>query len=140
MADHFSLDANNSFQVAAEFAAMGATAAFRAAAIVRHHGQVYQTRVRAHASGRPGPRAVTGDYRRSITLTMGLVGGLPSAIVGTNAPQGRRLEYGYVDTDSLGRSYNQPPFPHFDPPLEMTVNEMQADLAALATDSPGKVG
>lgn len=41
-----------------------------------------------------------------------------TAIVGTNAPQGRRLEFGFVGADALGRVYNQPPFPHVGPAVE----------------------
>jgi hypothetical protein len=105
--------------------------------VLRHYGQLYQTRVKAAASGRPGPNVITGDYRRSITLEMGMVDGMPSAIVGTAAPQGRRLEYGFVGADSLGRYYNQPPFPHFDPPLAQIIEELTSALAELVTDDAG---
>lgn len=110
---------------------------WKAPAVLRHYGQIYQTRVKAAASGRPGPRVITGDYRRSITLEMGMVDGKPAAIVGTVSPQARRLEYGYVDTDSLGRSYNQPPFPHWDPPLAAVVEELTVAMADLVTDESG---
>lgn len=122
---------------AAALAGAGIRAQAKAPGVVRHYGQLYQTRVRAAASGRPGPRAITGDYRRSITLEIALVGGMPSAIVGTVSPQGRRLEYGFVGPDSLGRHYNQPPFPHFDPPLAQIVEELTSALADLVTDQPG---
>lgn len=88
------------------------------ARVVRTFGQLLVTRVQAHASGRPGPRAITGDYRRSITMQMEESGAVAVAHVGTNAPQGRRLEYGFVGTDSLGRHYNQPPYPHWSPAIE----------------------
>jgi hypothetical protein len=39
-------------------------------------------------------------------------------MVGTNKPQGRRLEFGFVGEDSLGRSYDQAPLPHFGPALD----------------------
>lgn len=104
----------------------------RATAVVRHFGQLYQTRVKARASGRPGPRVITGDYRRSIYFELTTVGASPAAIVGTNAPQGRRLEYGFVGVDSLGRHFNQPPYPHFEPPLEATLTEMHVALLELA--------
>ncbi|RSO40609.1 hypothetical protein DMH15_14715 [Streptomyces sp. WAC 06725] len=40
------------------------------------------------------------------------------AEVGTSAPQGRRLESGFVGADSLGRHYAQPPFPHLGPAVD----------------------
>lgn len=106
--------------------------------LVAHYGQIYQGRVRARASGRPGPRVQTGDYRRSIGLVLGSIGGSlqPSAIVGTNSPQGRRLEFGFVGTDSLGRHYNQGPLPHFEPDLYKTGNELQ-EAAARLIDGAG---
>jgi hypothetical protein len=122
---------------AAAIAGAGVRVQARAPVVLRHYGQLYQTRVKAAASGRPGPNVITGDYRRSITLEMGMVEGMPSAIVGTAAPQGRRLEYGFVGADSLGRHYNQPPFPHFDPPLAQIIEELTAALAELVTDDAG---
>lgn len=74
-----------------------------------------QAVVRGRASGRPGPRVVTGDYRRSIVGDWAVVGGQVHGQVGTNAAQGPRLENGFVGPDVLGRVFNQPPFPHFGP-------------------------
>jgi hypothetical protein len=82
------------------------------------YGRSLRDAVRAHASGRPGPNIITGKYWESIkyrtkTTPVGFV-----AEVYSNAPQAYRLEYGFVGTDSLGRHYNQPPFPHFRPALQ----------------------
>lgn len=85
-----------------------------AVALVRHWGVRLQAQVKANASGRPGPRMITGDYNRSIALDVD-AGNQPAARVGTNRPQARRLEFGFHGVDSLGRSYDQPPFPHFGP-------------------------
>lgn len=68
--------------------------------------------VRRNASGRPGPNAPTGDYRRTWGIHFGLGG---SVVVGTNAVQARRLEYGFFGEDSLGRNYRQRPYPHAAP-------------------------
>ncbi|MCA1571930.1 MAG: hypothetical protein LC798_16790 [Chloroflexi bacterium] len=133
----FSVTVIGEKDAAAALAEAGWRVQVRSVPVLQHYGQLYQSRVRAAASGRPGPRAITGDYRRSITLEMGMHDGLPSAIVGTVSPQGRRLEYGYVDVDSLGRRYNQPPFPHFDPPLAAVVEELTSALADLVTDDAG---
>lgn len=92
-----------------------------------------ETRVKANASGRPGPRARTGDYRRSISHRF-YTGGDNELIgeVGTNKPQGRRLEFGFVGYDSLGRFYDQPPYSHFAPALETTEAELKLRMAATA--------
>jgi hypothetical protein len=63
-----------------------------------------------HASGRPGPNIVTGQYVAAFLIEDGKIVNL--------SPQTHRLEYGFVGEDSLGRHYYQPPFPHFRPALE----------------------
>lgn len=84
-------------------------------AVLNRYGYLLETYVKANASGRPGPRRVTGDYLRTISTTFGRWNGFPATIVGTNAPQARRLELGFVGVDRLGRHYDQPPYPHFGP-------------------------
>jgi len=83
-------------------------------------GQLLKTRIQAHASGRPGPNAPTGDYRRSWSLRKGREGGNLVVEVGTNAPQGRRLEMGFYGVDALGRHYSQSSFPHVGPAFNET--------------------
>lgn len=83
-------------------------------AVVRRSGTSLVHSIQARASGRPGPRAITGAYRRSWTKQMA---GKTTCIVGTNAPQARRLEYGFHGADRIGRVYNQPPYPHVEPAL-----------------------
>ena len=97
---------------------------------VRHYGQLLLTKVRSKASGRPGPNVITGDYRRSWSMRMGHAAGLTTAWVGTNAPQGRRLEYGFHGQDALGRHYDQPPYPHAEPAL----NEISPDFQKAVYD------
>ena len=61
----------------------------------------------------------TGTYRRSIHVEMsGKV-----ALVGTNLPYARRLEYGFAQADSLGRVYSQKAQPHFRPPLDEDIEK-----------------
>ena len=127
------LDTSDALRVSANLAGVGATAAIRIGMVTRHWGMLLQTKVKAYASkprtGPPGPRIQTGDYVRSISLNMARDGDGISAVVGTNKPQGRRLEFGFVGLDAIGRNYNQPPYPHFRPALL----EVQAPfLAALA--------
>ena len=44
--------------------------------------------------------------------------GVFTGVVGTNVEYARRLELGFVGTDSLGRTYNQKPRPHIIPAFE----------------------
>lgn len=115
----FSTNAN---QVAADLLALGLKAGARSIAVTRMHGMLLQAAVKRRASlprtGPPGPRIITGNYNRSIGLQLGFQGGGPVARVGSNAPQARRLELGFNDTDVLGRSYQQPPYPHYGPALD----------------------
>ncbi|HEY1180252.1 MAG TPA: hypothetical protein VGF17_29190 [Phytomonospora sp.] len=72
-----------------------------------------------NASGRPGPNVITGDYRASWRVeTLADGGGQVSRSVGTDRAQARRLEYGFVGPDSLGRVYDQPPYPHHGPAVD----------------------
>lgn len=96
-----------------------------------------QAQVQRNASGRPGPNAPTGDYRRSINRRTERRAYGAYGQVGTNKPQGRRLEHGFRGVDSLGRRYNQPPYPHFGPALEAITPPYEAALAALADFTAG---
>ncbi|MFD7867316.1 hypothetical protein [Streptomyces sp. NPDC059783] len=86
---------------------------------VQHTGELGRARIRGNASGRPGPNVITGAYRNSWqTETRRLPYGAQCTI-GTDAPQGRRLEFGFMGmTDSLGRTYHQPPLPHVGPAID----------------------
>jgi hypothetical protein len=77
--------------------------------------------VRKNASGRPGPRVITNAYRSSwgAKIVSGKQG-QQVAVVASDHPAAWRLEYGFSGRDSLGRNYNQPPFPHFRPAFEKT--------------------
>jgi hypothetical protein len=124
---------SNAGEVAAELRhATGTVNAFVGLQTARFT-QLLRTRVRARASGRPGPRRQTGDYRRSIgAQTAQIAPGVWQGTVGTNAPQGRRLEYGFVGQDSLGRTYNQPPYPHFGPAVDETEPQYTAAMVQIA--------
>lgn len=121
---------HNAYTLAADFGDAGAHAQRRADRVTRHHAMLLETRIKAHASGRPGPRAPTGDYRRSWTTTHH---GMAST-VHTNRPQARRLEFGFVGPDRLGRVYNQPPYPHVGPAVDETVPGYRRDLADIIDD------
>jgi hypothetical protein len=87
-------------------------------ALVSIHGQLLNTQIKANASGRPGPNAPTGDYRRSWAHTVTREGPTTVSTNGTNKPQARRLEFGFTGIDSLGRVYDQPPYPHVGPAFD----------------------
>lgn len=76
---------------------------------VKLAGNAYKNDVQAIAPYK------TGTYRRSIHVEMSTEGEAPVALIGTNAPQALRLEYGFVGPDRLGRVYNQKPRPHWRP-------------------------
>lgn len=99
---------------------------------VSRAGLLLETRVKAKASGRPGPNAPTGDYRRSINTKLSSSGANAEATVGTNKPQANRLEYGFSGTDRLGRHYNQPPYPHWKPAVMETRDQIVRDIANAA--------
>ena len=88
-------------------AAMGSRAvmpALRAAALIPQN-----------ASKGLVPR-VTGTLMRSIHMED--VPGELAVVVGTDVDYARRIEFGFADTDSLGRTYNQPAQPYLRPALD----------------------
>lgn len=88
------------------------------AGAVAYYGSMLNTRIKAKASGRPGPNAPTGDYRRSWAHNVTSENGTTTSTNGTNKPQARRLEFGFSGADSLGRVYDQPPYPHVGPAFD----------------------
>lgn len=97
------------------------------AAVKRHASQ---PRVTLRGPGMGGPRLITGDYNRSITARVGVLWG----DVGTDKPQGRRLEFGFEGVDALGRYYDQPPYPHFGPALDEIEVPYIAALSLIALE------
>ena len=123
-------------QVAADLANLAAETSGRVHLAVVETGAKLLAKVRSNASGRPGPEAPTGNYRRSINRLTTRTATASQASVGTNAPQGRRLEFGFVGTDSLGRNYAQPAYPHFGPALDEIAPGFEK--AVRAAGLPGK--
>lgn len=70
-------------------------------------------------ASKPGkyPKLRSGDYKRSIEKVVHRSASGKSIVgrVGSDSPYARRLEFGFVGTDSIGRNYNQAPRPHFRP-------------------------
>lgn len=103
---------------------------------VYRHGELLRSAVRARASGRPGPRVQTGDYRRGIAVNHGMApsprgrGLVPASTVRSNSPQAWRLERGFVGADALGRVYNQPAYEHWGPAIDAVEPRLYAALEA----------
>lgn len=117
-------------EVALEFADFGVRSTASISKIVTHYGHLLRTQVMRNASGRPGPNVITGDYRRSITVEFirEQAGSSVSAVIGSNNPQARRLEFGFHGEDSLGRHYNQAPLPHFGPAFDFISPQFETAL------------
>ncbi|MFD7980184.1 hypothetical protein [Streptomyces sp. NPDC059071] len=95
---------------------------------VAHTGVLGQARIRGNASGRPGPNVITGAYRTSWRAHPRRIPYGAQCTLGTEAPMGRRLEFGFTGTDSLGRHYNQPPFPHVGPAIDFITATLHAQM------------
>lgn len=54
-------------------------------------------------------------------------------VVTTSEPYGRRLEFGFYGTDSLGRHYNQAPQPHVMPAADAIETQYVANMMVVAT-------
>ncbi len=85
---------------------------------------------------------VTGDYRRRVHVEVVQEDGHWIAYVGTDAPQARRLEYGFFDmVDKLGRHFMQYPRPHWRPTWDANLDRyMQIMMAALNGETPPEWG
>ena len=91
------------------------------------------TLTQRNASGRPGPNAPTGDYRGSWRVEAVHDGpGETSRSVGTDRAQANRLEHGFVGRDSLGREYDQQPYPHHGPAVDVIEPNFQAAMEKVA--------
>ncbi len=125
-------------QVAIDLAALGLMAREKSHGVVVAFGARLQRGVKARANeprttprpGPGGPRLLTGDYNRSISRLTVRRAASSTTYVGTNKPQGARLEFGFVGSDSLGRNYNQKAYPHFGPALDEIADDFTAAVTA----------
>lgn len=103
---------------------------------VQQQGRLLRALIMEHASGRPGPNVISGDYRGSWKPEPFGVADGGGVEIGTREPQGRRLEYGFYDmTDSLGRHFFQVPRPHVGP----AVNELSTQYEDAFKDALGRI-
>jgi hypothetical protein len=73
---------SNAVQIAAQLDARAVRTLPEVTATVQHYAMLLETRIKAKASGRPGPNAPTGDYRRSWTHEVSADGVAVTAVVG----------------------------------------------------------
>ncbi|MCK9929325.1 hypothetical protein MXD62_19435 [Frankia sp. Mgl5] len=99
--------------------------------VVASQGAELQTAIKAAASGRPGPNVITDAFRSGITLEVERGPGHAQAEVSSASPQANRLEFGFNGTDSLGRRYNQPPYPSFGPGFDAATPGFTAAVTAM---------
>lgn len=72
---------------------------------------------------------VTGTLRRSIHVETSMEGVNHIALVGTNVPYARRLEYGFIGKDSLERTYHQAPAPRWRPTFDNNLRKYESIIA-----------
>lgn len=103
---------------------------------VQQQARLLRALVMERASGRPGPNVITGQYRSSWKVEPFPVADGGGAEVGTRAPQGRRLEFGFMNMyDRLGRFFQQPPYPHVEP----AVNELSTQFEEAFKDAVDRI-
>lgn len=96
---------------------------------VKHAGALGVGLIKHNASGRPGPnvRSAVNNYRDSWKSVPSPLPNGGMTTLGTKKPQGRRLEFGFMKmTDSIGRYYEQPPFPHVGPAIDAIGSSLRA--------------
>lgn len=71
----------------------------------------------------------TGTLRRSIHVETEMEGLKPISLVGTDAPYARRLEYGFIGEDSLGRTYHQAPAARWRPTFDNNLRKYESMIA-----------
>jgi hypothetical protein len=78
---------------------------------------------------------VTSTYVRSIHHEIAIAQpDYCEGVIGTNLPYGMRLEFGFNDTDSLGREYHQPAQPHWRPAFDEKRGEAVQEMGDSLND------
>lgn len=80
------------------------------------------------AEGEP-PRKVTGELQRNIDGLVVTEGTTVRGFVIAAVPYARRLEFGFVGVDSIGRVYNQGPRPYMRPALDALKGDIVKNVA-----------
>lgn len=88
-----------------------------------------QLRLTVHEGGRTPYK--TGTLRRSFSMETLLRSPMRCVVgIGTNVPYARRLEYGFVGADKLGRVYNQAPHPYIRPAMDENRGKSRREFRA----------
>lgn len=78
---------------------------------------------------------VTGTLRRSISTEIAQKGTIIWAYTGSrDVPYARRIEFGFVGSDSLGRTYNQAAQPYLRPALDGNKDAIVSEISAAVRD------
>lgn len=105
---------------------------------LRRVGAAGVAQIKSNASGRPGPmvrNTENPNYRDSWKDVYRAIPHGAQCTIGTSKPQGKRLEFGFYDmTDSIGRHYFQPPFPHVQPAISMIGAMLRARMREAAEE------
>lgn len=126
-----SIQIDGARQLANELAQGAADVNSRVYATTRHYGILLQSEVRSRA------RSLfhVTDYDREIQMRMGSAGmKYPLTEVGTDEPQGFRLERGFTNIDKLGRIFSQPPRPHFGPATARVGKQYELAIGRIVKD------
>lgn len=65
----------------------------------------------------------SGTLRKSVHVEPNTENGSPIALVGSDVKYARRIEYGFVGYDSLGRFYQQMPRPSWRPMFDINLSK-----------------
>ena len=101
--------------LSAQVAGVAATVDVALGPVVDATVRVGVAAAKVNASGRPGPNVVTDQFRSGIDGRTARTGDGWVGAYGSDAAQAWRLEAGFVGPDSLGRVFNQPPYPWLGP-------------------------
>lgn len=113
-----------------KFERLGTKVDSRGRNLTRHYGAALQADIRGNA--RRSFRVT--NYADRIRIEHRQSRGWVTSEVGTDEPQGYRLEQGFVGRDARGRFASQPPRPHFLPAAQRIGARYQRALAALIKD------
>lgn len=122
MPDFINIEATNELLLLERyFSSSALTTRYKVRAITESYAHLLRDQIQYNASGAPGPEVGTSDehYNESwkVSIFPEFDGGTV-AVIGTDKPYGRRLEYGFIGYDSLGRFYRQSPRPHVKPAVD----------------------
>lgn len=103
-------------------------------------GAATLSQLKLRASGRPGPRRITGDYTRQMNMQADHGPDGVVVTIGGTGVQGPRLEFGFVGTDSLGRSYKQRAYRHYGPTYDWLNGQLDGSIPSAIARGVGQAG